>query len=298
MFRKKIIIICALLNMFFAPYTVAQDIKQAILFYGSGDYSFLMTNADNFSSKAGCGFGIGAGYEFQYKKFIVQTGVGFMYQSCSLQLTDFSLDKNLIDTEGDSYIGHLKFMNNHENYKLGNINIPLLFGARVGSLYILTGAKLGLNILGNSLMQSTVATTATYPQFIDDFENMPDHLLSQSKVSAEYPVKLELNCSLSGEVGLFIGANPTSQSMRLSLFVDYGLLNVRNDAVADDLILDKIHGVPFEPVLNSFLLSNNMVGSKLNSFCIGVKFTYALGLKGSKYCHCQDYKDLNKKYRR
>ena len=178
-----------------------------------------------------------------------------------------------------------------------------MFGTQFGKMYLLAGAKVGINLLGTSVMKTTIATTATYPQFIDDFENMPTHLFTQTTEQVEYPVKLELNCSLSGEAGIYLGgdnstANETKTAYRLSLFFDYGLLNVHNNAIAEDLILDKTTGSPFEPVLNSFLLSDNMTGSKLNTLYAGVKFTIQLGLKGEKYCHCEDYKNLNRKARR
>lgn len=301
--KNKIIIFIGLIILFSNHLLVAQDTKHSILFSGSGGYSSLMTNADNFSSVGNVGFGVGAGYEFHYKKFRVQTGVEFTYLNSGLTLADFSQDKNLIDSEGDSYIGHLKFMNNQESYKLGNVNFPLMFGTQFGKMYLLAGAKVGINLLGTSVMKTTIATTATYPQFIDDFENMPNHLFTQTTEQAEYPVKLELNCSLSGEAGIYLGGggnavNESKAAYRLSFFFDYGLLNVHNDAIAEDLILDKTTGIPFEPVLNSFLLSANMTGTKLNTLYAGLKFTVELGLKGEKYCHCEDYKNLNRKFKK
>lgn len=303
MIKLKLIILIVFISLF-NNFALEAQVKNNILFWGSGGYSSLMTNTQNIIPMGDVGFGLGAGYELHYNSFMLQMGAEFTYLNANLKLQDFSQDKDLIDIEGDPYVGHLNFTQNSDHYKLGNINIPLMAGAQFGNLYLLVGGKVGLNILGTSNVKTLVSTTATYPQFIDDFSNMPNHALTETNEEATYPVKLELNGSVSAEAGIYLGTSDIKAGKpryRMSLFCDYGLLNVHDNTVNDDLILNKnVEISNYEPTMNSLMRSVSLQNSIVNTLFVGVKFTVELGLKEKVDCHCEPYQVFrtNKKTKR
>lgn len=294
-----LVFICFLNNL----YVTAQDtkVKHNILIWGSGGLSSLKTDATTLTPLPNAGFGLGAGYELHYKSFMLQTGAELGYYNTGLQLPSFTQDiYNMTDTEGDTYTGHYQFSKNQDLYKLGNINIPLMVGAQFGNIFFLAGGKLGLNLMGSSTTQTLVVSSGIYPQFIDTIRNQPDHGFTQVLEKANYPLKLALNCSLSGEAGIYLGSAPTATSSndgkpkyRLSVFYDYGLFNVHNNnSVSQDLWVSVAGADLNLRGLNSFMLSTPFNKNVVNTIYAGVKFSVLFGFKGKPDCHCNDFAEV------
>lgn len=279
------------LIIFLSPFYIQAQpkakIQNNIVVWGKGGYSALLIDKSNINSIGNIGGGLGIGYELQYKKFSMQTGVDFTYSKSAFELNQFVVDiENLYDDEGDKYTGHWTFSENYDRYKLGDINIPLLFGARFNKAYFLAGAKLGINVMGNSTTEAYVKKTGTYDKFIGVFEDMPNHNFGTSKEVAEYPISLSFNCSASAEFGIYLGNKKDSKkknnpSYRLAAFCDYGLLNV-NNYKNEELVLNRSTN-EFIPYLNNFMFSNNM---KTNTFFTGIKFTVLFKMKERQDCKC------------
>ena len=285
--KYKLIISIILINLI-SQHALSQSMHNVLL-WGSGGYSSLLTDVPELSSKGGPGFGIGGGYELHYKHFIMQTGVEFTYLRPCNELQNFVHDINLLDSERDEYVGHYHFSKNKEIYKLGNINIPFMAGGSFGKTYFLLGAKAGFNIFGNTEVSSTVVTNGTFLQLIDDLGNMTTRHLGTRTEKEEYPLRLDLNVSLSAEIGFYLNAEQANTRYRLALFCDYGLVNVRDNSINDNLIINKAQDPSYHPVLNSFMQSNIMRDSFVNPLYAGLKFTVKFGLKGKSDCMCDSY---------
>ncbi len=265
-----------------------------IIVWGSGGYSSLLHADKDISSPGGLGGGVGVGYELHYKKFLFHTGLEFTYLNPTLRMSDFIHNQEgLMDTEGELYTGHFYFKENTDKYKLGNFNLPLMFGLRSGKVYFLAGTKLGLNLFGNSTVESQVTATGTYDRFIEDFENMPNHNFGTTNEKHDYSVKLNFNCTASLEAGTYLGNNKNADKTqyRLAVFCDYGLLNVNNNP-EENLILYSNEVNFYQPYLNNYLKSSDR---RVNPLYVGLKFTVIFGVESKKDCMCDFYSHTNKK---
>lgn len=271
--------------LFVSIYSIVKgQIHHDILIEGMGGYSSFITDAETLHGGIGFGLGIGAGYELSIKKFKIRTGVEFTNLRPVLRMDNFIYDAEMLDTEGDPYLGHFHFADNKDRYSLGHVNIPLMFGAQFGRVYFLVGGKAGLNLFANSTTLTTLTTSGTYPSYIGDFENMPNHFFDKVDEKADYKLDLGLNYSVSLEIGTYLaGLGSSGIGYRISLFCDYGLKDVRQGLKTGDLMISK-HPDYFQPVLNDFLLSNE---TKANLLFVGVKFAVVFGFDKESPCRCE-----------
>lgn len=288
--KIKLLITTGLLCLLCNIHIAGQDMHNIIL-WGSGGYSTFLTDAKDINPLGNVGLGIGAGYELHYKKFLLKTGAEFTFFNQSFKMDNFRHDVWMKDgdIQYNEYLGHFDFTENKDFYQLGNINIPLMFGFRTGRVYLLAGGKIGLNVFGTSTTSSSVVSSASYPQFIDEFGNMPDHYLRTLEEKDKYPAKLGLDASLSLEVGFYLNTENARPKYRLALFCDYGLLNLHDNSKSENLILNKAQGDMYQPVLNSFMISEPMKDRFVNQLYVGLKFTIEFGLESKHDCLCDSY---------
>jgi hypothetical protein len=266
--------------------------RNNIVLWGSGGYSTFIGNADKLTSVGNIGAEIGIGYELSINKFIVQTGVGYRYSKASLQLQDSLHNLMLVDSEGDIFRGYFEFSKNNDTYQMGHIIIPLLAGMKFDKFYFLAGGKVGINISTTSTHSSNIRSYADYAQFINVFENMPNHGLLTWKEKNSYSLKFTPNYMASVELGYLFKSKPSkklSMSYRIAAFADYGINKIKTTSGVDqDLILSKSPTV-YQPYLNSILLSQDHKNAVFNPLFVGIKFTAVFGLSNSHKCMCEDY---------
>lgn len=266
-----------------------------IVIWGSAGSTKLNTNSEFIRSFGGGGIGGGLGYEVQKNNFIFHLGGEFVFGNSSMEIDDFQIDVDLIDTEGDRYVGHYDFTENTDKYKLGMLNIPIMFGMQLGQkAYFLAGGKIGINAFTKSSTLSNVVSTGTYPEFIDDFGNMPNHFFGEYEETADFDLELNTNFSLSAEFGIYLSQPRTktfssrvNTAYRLAFFVDYGLANLHDNAQTGQFVINKLENVGgYQPAKNSFMLTEKYNDQFLNSFYAGLKFTFLLGWDSKRDCNC------------
>jgi hypothetical protein len=279
----------------------AQTTHNIYLSAAGGYSSFLLKDAPGFTTNGNWGGGFEAGYELNVRAFILKFGAECTYLNADLGFNDFTQQVDLVDddTPSDSYTGNYAFSGNSERYRFANLNIPLMFGFRVRSFYLLAGGKIGFNLFTRNTTTTTVLSTGTYPGFIDDFENMPNHSFLEMKEKGEFTGKFPGNAYLSVEMGFYLNANSASKTkyrveasgnktkFRMAAFADYGLMNLRGNTINESLTIER-EGVvsPYRPYLNSFIRSENMRGSVLNNLFVGVRFTVLFGIEQERGCGC------------
>ena len=280
-----------------APVGALAQNKNNISVWGMGGYSALFATDSHLHAAGKFGGGLGVGYEFHHKRFMFQTGAEFNYHASGLKLDDFTFDKEgLLDTEGEGYTGHYRFSQSVDHYQYGYVNIPFLLGMRMGKTYFLAGAKVGLNVLASSTVESAITASATYDRFIEDFENMPNHNLGTTFREDDYAIGLGLNCAVSAEVGLYLGSaekqKKNAPQYRLALFADYGVLDINTARTVENLVLESMTANNYQPYLNNFMKSHDM---GVNAFCVGLKFTVSFGIEGRRDCRCDYYDTINRR---
>ncbi|MDR0811534.1 MAG: hypothetical protein LBN23_04590 [Paludibacter sp.] len=290
MTASKSIVLTAIFCFLCTVQSIAQT-KHSIYLNVLGGYSSFLSDAKGVVAKGNSGGGLGAGYEFNYNAFVLQCGVEFTYLNADLQMDNFTISRDMLDTEGELYIGNYDFQNNSDHYRFANVNIPLMLGVNLGRFYFLAGGKLGFNISAQNSTEATVVSTGTYPQFEDDLHDMPDHYFYSKKETADFQASLasstkNINAYLSGEAGVnFKASSKSAVKFRLAVFADYGLLNLRDNNINESATLDKNS---YSPYLNSFMRSETMRGSFTNNLFAGLRFTVLFGFKEKPDCRC-DY---------
>lgn len=299
--KAQILLFALSLLVSFQLSTHAQTTHNIYLSASGGYSSFMLKDAPGFTTTGSWGGGFEAGYELNVRSFILKFGAECTYLNAGLGFKDFTRQVDLIDDDdpGDPYTGNYSFSGNSDHYRFANINIPLMLGFRVRSFYLLAGGKVGFNLFARNTTTTTVLSTGTYPGFIDDFENMPNHSFGKTEEENRFSGTFPGNSYLSGEVGFYLNADPPRRTkyqvetsgnkikFRIAAFADYGLMNLRDNTIKENLLLDGGGAVsPYRPYLNRFIRSENMRGSVINNLFIGLRFTVLFGFERERDCGC------------
>ena len=275
--------------------------------WGGGGYSLLMHDIENSKPLGGGGGLFGFGYEWEYKKFLLNLGAEFMYLNSTTRINDFKIDASLTynDPYNTDYVMnyYMNFDHAKEAHNAGYANIPLLIGLKFDRYYFLAGAKLGLGVFGNYSSNANLTTMAEDPQLIDPFTNMPNHTLTTSQVKSNGSLGFNMDLKASAEFGLYLNEwfpkkalqlpnkNKTPISYRLALFCDYGFLNINKNSTTNPLIyfpdiIDNGNGTHTlvgnginNVQMNSLLTTTAATNNPLNSLLVGVKFTVLFNVK-------------------
>jgi hypothetical protein len=298
--HKLLFVLCLIVSF---QFNLSAQTTHNIYLGATGGYSsFLLKDAPGFTASGSWGGGFGAGYELNARAFILQLGAEFTYLNAGLGLENFTQQVDLIDDDNpsESYTGNYAFSGNSDHYRFGNLNVPLMFGFRVGSFYLLAGGKVGFSLSARSATTTTVLSSGTYPGYIDDFEDMPNHSFSETIEKNEFTGKFPINAYLSGELGFYLNAEPAKKTKyyvassagktkyRVSVFADYGMMNLRGNTINESLTINREDVTsPYRPYLNSLIRSENMRGSVLNNLFVGLRFTVLFGFEQErKGCGC------------
>lgn len=290
---KKIILTLVLIvaTMFCVQATYAND--KLIGYLGvtaEAGYSNLFFSPFNSSDISyrplpGGGFGGAFTFDFEYKKFLFQTGLGVTY-TFNQNFFHFE-NKNplsIIPTPG------MKFLNADMTEQTTHLfgYVPIKLGMKWQRWYFLAGAKVGIFSMGGK-SRSLIDMTMT------SLEEANDANLSYKHFTSDYEpfAYNHLNAILSAEIGLDINKQAWKEDpkqskekmdaaqryreakrkkslaelthYRVALFVDYGLNNLQNAELN------------YRPIGADAYRSN-----RLNNFMAGVKVTFNFELPQSK----------------
>lgn len=288
MFRLKIrhvLLFGMFLSSMFCCRIVAQYPHHLLLWGGVG-YAGLTNDVADMHNVGGLGTDLGIGYEWQHKKLLLHTGVGFQYFGPAWKKDNFIFEQDRVDSESQVYTARYYFQENRERIHLGYINIPLMIGMNIKRFYFLAGGKVGLNVYGKSRMDNVTVSTGDYGEFIDDFENMPNHGFDEYVFESDYPVSLNVNLALGAEAGITFKPEETDSrlSYRVALWGDYGVLNVQNKTYNEELLWMTDNSFP---MLNSLIRTAG--SAVVHPLSFGLKLTLVWGFEGRRPCMCDWY---------
>lgn len=241
---------------------------------------------------------VGFGYEYRYKKFMLNVGPEFRIFSSQDNL-NFADPLQGTRQDYSSMVQFYDFQKYHETQTVGQIMLPILFGGNFGRYYFLAGAKVGYTLL-HSWKQAGKLTTSVKEQIAyDEWFDVPSHDLITDKL-AQHSLNnatikgtnpFGLDVALSAEFGINLdeffsdswnSKNDKSkhpQHFRVAAFIDYGLplptLNVAAGAAP----------LAIEPVaadgggltqVNSIHQTDAAADKNVNSLLVGVKGTWLL----------------------
>lgn len=259
------------------------------------------TNLDtyNVSDKSlfgGPGVGLGFGYELQAGHFLFDVGLEAEWLR-STSKYGFTVNRDMTSPYNMTYI--YRFYDWREARNGVYAGVPIMLGAQFNNFYFLVGAKAGYGIFANYSNYGDYDVTAYDPALAGEIGGTNHGLglhhvdkgnpaykgklaLKQPDIRAMLELGLDLDPWLQAPVdrrrnnnrGGQRGRRPKYEPFtrhdvhyRVSLFAEYGFMNVNGSAASQPLVYADSRSV--EPSGSNSVLSDN----KLNNLFAGVKFT-------------------------
>lgn len=264
-----------------------------------GEYTGLLDTKRLASPWLGGSGEVGIGYEMQLNRFLMDVGISASVGTTINRIMDTTVVFQAYDTEGEQFDFIHTYTKNNNQCAMVYINIPLLFGAKIGQNgYFLLGAKVGINAYGTTSVNSLLTTRAEYPQYIGIMENMANHqLVSNHPLSgSNVRSRFDMNLALGGELGYnfhsftretgFDVPKHTTQ-YRFGVYAYYGLLDMFSTVKGTNTSAFGHSGGGSEPIryqLTHIYLSRESEGVKVHPLSVGVRFTVLFKLPDPKNC--------------
>lgn len=243
----------------------------------------------------GLGYGVGAGVLYEYRKdhFLLDVGVGFLWQDVAHLLPRQQFTTDIIDTQG-SPATLLYQVDRNDRSRMGYVEVPLLVGGNWNRFYLLGGVKVGVPVFGNTCSTADISDIGLYDQYFVPFEEMPNHGFRMNvpeqrhadrlTYKADTRLSLELGANL-GQAYIHQGTDSVSEqeqrradkvTYRLGVFADYGLCWPAATGTGDWLVTDDPYNYSTWQ-LNHVLRSAWADERYIQDFLVGVKLTISFG---------------------
>lgn len=290
------------------------DHTHNLVAWGNVGYDRVSNKSLETFSPGGMGTDVGLGYEFHYKKFILQTGLDLQGLFSVMQYKDISHVVPMLDTEGRPFDGIFEMQNNREHQTLNNITIPLLLGFSYYDVYFLAGGKFQFNFNNRISTSSDVTSKARYNNIIGSdggglLTDMPNHDLKTVNQTVEGSLDLSPIYALSFEVGKkftppvrkkagtarreyyrqqkesenrFKKQTFSRHYYRLAFFCDYGFTSLKENNQPGMIINTATQPRAYSPALNHMLYSEK----DARLLYAGLKFTILFEFPSKYPCYC------------
>lgn len=192
-----------------------------------------MDNSDITQMGTGALGGVGAVYQYQYNRFLLQTGI-----TISESYTQTAVDSQHIaipmrDTEGIDFIYRGEVYNRRDQMLITELSIPLMLGARLRRFYALGGVRFLYPLVGLSSSKALMTTKGDYGnRYYEMLENMPQHgyFTALSIGNDKEKISFPMNFNVCAEFGYSWSIGNKRQGMQVGAFVEYNVLNSLQDA--------------------------------------------------------------------
>ncbi len=294
-----IVLLCPALSLF-------ADVKSESRHYlttelGVG-YSALLNQSALGKSSGLAGGKLQVGYEWNYRRLLVHTGIEFASVNDRTKVNPFQLQipYTVGLPAGEAMNEHFDFQSWTETQLMGQVNIPVQVGGIFADrYYFLAGARIGLPVLHSRKAKATVQTWLTDPTLIGELNEVPVHdaFTSDESASGKWAAAT-INAQLSAEVGVVLNSffeKPAAKGKtkgksssadkgkkpvlyRVGLFADYGITSLVPGAKTGAPALADV-AEPRQIALNDYFAAS---GSKVNSLLVGAKFAILFQLNEPK----------------
>jgi hypothetical protein len=310
---KKVLLLCCLTVCTVQVSSQYLDYSHNLAVWSNVGYSRFSIDAPEASVPGRFGANIGLGYEFHYKRFILQSGVDIQRISSTTTYDNIQQIVPMRDTEGRLFDGIFDFKNNTERQTFNNVAIPLLAGFSFYDMYFLVGGKFQYNFNSNVVTSSNVVSSARYDMIIGSdgdglIHDMPNHGLTTVRRTIKsnlelspiyYAISLEIGKKI--EPSSFRIGNAQTRSRysrytqsrnprifgqhyyRIALFCDYGFASLKGKTSQDIIVNTATQQKAYAPTLNHIVYSTK----NLQTLYIGVKFTLLFEFIDKYSCQCE-----------
>jgi hypothetical protein len=259
-------------------------------------YSIIFDDLDNTEAKGGFGSIVGLGYSFVVPNFWFEVGAEMQMLSSYMTITDEFSDKRIKDTEGDEVTYHYNKELWYDRQDLLYVGMPVMFGYHHDNGFTIgVGFKYSLNVLGLEHNRLRYSISATYNDYIEDFEDMPNHFYGDYESYARGNITNRVNSTKAAvclEVGYevydnhknYIRSRRRHVLLRLSSYFECGVSQLMSRNYEPQGIYTLHTSNPAKLLNTPYYLSDNSCTMHTVPFMVGVRLTYTLATITCRTC--------------
>lgn len=260
-------------------------------------YSIIFDDFENTDEKGGFAGIIGLGYSFKLPHVWFEVGAESQMLSSYMTISDEFSDKRILDTEGDVVTYHYNKQLWYDRQDLLYVGMPVMVGYRHDNGFSVgVGFKCSINMLGLAHNRLRYSISATYNDYIEDFENMPNHFYGDYESYVRGNITDRVNrhrAALCLETGYVVYDNQSEYKRarnrhvlcRLSGYFECGISQVMgNSNKSQEMYTLNTHN-PAKLDNMPYYMSNNIYFKRTLPFMLGVRLTYTLATITCRTCN-------------
>ena len=298
---KKRLTIYLCLIWFVAPVLagVANESRHFLTTEVGLGYSALLNKSDLGKSSGLAGAKLQIGYEWNYRRFLLHTGLEFASINDRARVAPFTLETpyTIGLPSGLQMTEHFNFQSYQETQMMGQFRIPIQLGGWFAErYYFLAGLRVGVPVLRSGRVKTDVTTTLTDPMLIGELGDVAQHdaYASTERFSTKWSGMID--AQVSAEIGVVLnsffekpkgkgkgkGASHSKQPekkpilYRVGLFADYGVTSCVTYPTGDPLVTVS---APREITPSSYFFASQ---TGAHSLLVGAKFAVLFQLNQPK----------------
>ena len=268
------------------------DIRHYGWFALDAGYHVLLENYDDLSTIGGARTSISLGYELQHNNFYFSIGGAFSFWSSRAKTDAMHREQLMRDTQGKNMIYKFDMERGDElSYGL-TVSLPVIFGYTSRGWNIGGGVRVGYHVLAENISERAYTTSATYPQYFEDFVEMPNHYYSDYIARNKQKLSIMLPLSVLVEGGydvLYIrsqGSRTRHNVLRIGFYAEYGFIKAfNNEKDLPYVDVNKQH--PTKLDVFAYYNRKSSTSHFVFPLSVGIKVTYLLRIP-TRNCHCYD----------
>ena len=254
-------------------------------------------NAELTTPKLGGGASVGGVYQYQYDKFLVQTGLGASQVWLRQGLDTLPIERAMNDTEGFPFTYHGSLTNRIDQVMVTELMVPVMLGTKIRSFHVLVGAKFAATILGFTSQTAALTTWGNYgDRYYGPLEHMPQHGFYDGKeVASQDTMSFRPDVRLCAELGwswaltkepVKIGA----PILQVGAFVEYGILNPLKRLYNTSLLSEDFYNPYMDVKMNHVYTTMNREQTVINNLRVGLRVAVLFPVAEGRnpFCRCID----------
>lgn len=254
---------------------------------GGLGYSSLFENNPELATLGNVGGALSFGYELRLNNFWMNINAEIQFLSASSTFKISGADKMIYDTQGKEAMMHYDFEHSLDKQNFTFANLPVMVGYKYEGFYIGVGAKIGYCLFAQEATHLTYHTSASYEEYIDDFDNMQPHYYSTYKSAAREDLVRTFKAALTAEVGYDVlsgGRKDKHSGLKVGAYIEYGLNNIINTTEEQPLYSISNNNASKVQV-HPFYSANASQPFNVRPFYAGVKLSWFFCIH-TKNCDC------------
>lgn len=259
-------------------------------FAADAGYNILLEDYDDLSTLGGGRASVSLGYELQHDGFYFSLGAAATFWTSSAKTEALQIEQLMRDTQGKNMTFKFNLPQGDEfSYGLF-VSVPIVFGYTFRGWCFGGGARVGYHLLTENASDRKYSTSASYSQYFEDFEDMPNHFYTDYKAHSHEKLTMTFPVSVLVEGGynVLYGKSQSSHKMhsilRIGFYAEYGFIKVfNNEQDLPYVVVNKEH--PTQLDIYAYYNRKSTESNFIFPLSAGIKVTYMLRIP-TRHCNC------------